>query len=339
MLSTNLNAMKYVIQFLLLFLLLAFATSCEEEQFTLVENETPTTVPAVSVHNGILTFRDFASFTPIYIKMAEASVELSEVLPGLHFTSLNDVQANSDELVDNEKATEAEFTSFLSENRRSLYIEPGDSSISPIIDDPAVQEMVNSNGLLIIGDTLYQFTLFHVRRIALSDISNPDNTDDVLRQLDNAGDKDTKEVFVFYDKDAVDDFMEKSACRTSCTAYLSNKYRMKGKVWKRDLWIIRSHGVRTNSQKKRWYGWSGKKASSIYVAGYYRGVLQKERRRKNKKKAAVVLSLSGFGGSLGDRSRFLDLSFPTDGYHEMTRSNRWVSCNTCKEVLFYGDGN
>lgn len=239
------------------------------------------------------------------------------------YTSISQVLEDVEELA-NEAVTISQIKEAV--NKTSVLRVSEDSSIEPIIEDHIMCRLINDKGLLQIGDTLYHFSYNKIRAIKVdSETGLPVISVEEAKNFEESNE--ALGITVFTIERSVSNSYGSSkleGCKSSCTVEYSSGRRLKGKLWKVNLWFIKAAGAYTKSQKKKWGLWIGTKASTIEVKVSPSGFNYVYNERSNKKSVHLLTSFSIWAGT--GNGQVPDLSTPLDGYHWVNDYN----CGTCQ---------
>jgi len=299
----------------MLFVALITCYSCEYD---------PVNPSNIETEGNYLTFQDMNDFERTYKMLAKSDIELSSYAKQNNYTSILQVLENVEKLANNVDATLSQIKDALS--KTSVLHVAEDSSIEPIIEDHIMSTLINDKGLLQIGDKLYHFSRNTIRAIKVdSETGLPVISIEEAKNFEESNEQ--LGISVFTIQRIISNSYGSSKnenCKSSCTVNYSSGRRMKGKLWKVNLWFVKAAGAYTKSQKKKWRFWVGTKASSIEVSVTPSRFDALTNYRTNKKSAHLLTSFSMWGGT--DNGQVPDVSTPLDGKHYMSG----YTCYTCK---------
>lgn len=308
--------LKKLVQFSFLLIILVGFYSCEYDPILNPSN--------VETEGNYLTFQDMNDFERTYKMLVNGDIELPSYAKQNNYSSILQVQDDFEELANDADATSSKINEFLN-NTEVLYVTE-DSSVEPIIEDNAIISLLNDKGLLQIADKLYHFGRNTIRAIKV-DIETGLPVMSVAEAKNFEESNEELGISVFKIERSVSDSYGSSKqgnCKSSCTIDYSSGRRMKGKLWKVNLWFIKAAGAYTKSQKKKWGFWIGTKASEIEVSVTPSRFGTLTNYRTNKKSAHLLTSFSVWGGT--DNGQVPDVSTPLDGEHYVNG----YTCYTCK---------
>ncbi len=310
--------------------LLCLAIGCTEKEVFKPLDETEHDVANIK---GIVSFQSHASFAKAYTSFANKDDDYWEnTIPKMfgHVSSLQ-VLKQFEDLVDDENTSLDKAISYLETYPNAIYL-AADSTVETIIEDPILSALINDAGLLLIGDTLYQFS-----RNELKGLVFDPHHESVLDALDKF--KNSSEDIVVHPilrEEAAYKYEKLGGSRScrpkKCKDYYSRKRRMKGAIWKINIWFIKGTGAQTKSQRKKWFFWVGKKVTRVKVQVTPEGYSTKRRHRSNKKKVNILVAFYVWGGNNVKDNPTPDFKTQLRGVHRLlTNGNGNGSCTTCRK--------
>lgn len=240
----------------------------------------------ISAQNGILAFESVLDFKSLYGDLAtnEDLIEEFQLQFGDSYISQEDILEEIEEMEEDTTVTDGQLNNLIFSRYRAVHIDE-DSTLETTVDEPIISLLLNSEGAMIIGDTLIAITTSFVRRTYFN--PSTDNLNQVIDNLETYFETNKSDgVFVVNRTELEDD---KNACnKKKCFKYKNSKRRTRGKFWKVKLGFFGSYGANTKYQrKKRWF-WKRRKADLEVRASSELGH-DASKSRNNKKVAHVLL--------------------------------------------------
>lgn len=256
--------------------------------------------------NCIVTFESYGKFRNIYEQVLlneDGEDQFSQQFPCHH--SSTEVLSDIERFLELETTTELQVEAKILENNRAVFVEE-DSTINTISEDHTLSLFINQNGVFKIADSTYYFSNDYLR----SFVFNGDNLDEKLKEIERV-EESTSDVTVYEIQ------RDYSRSEKTCHKYSGSKRRLKGNIWRVNLFVFKGLGAVSKSQKKRWRWWFGSKADKLDLSLSYLNYTRNKSKRNKKSVRMRIHFESLFFSTDGvtEIGEVLDVNTPIDAYH------------------------